>query len=159
MHLCCPSLGGDGGGLGAGGGCWSRTRRAFFCGVGNRNCVREPFWGVRGVQSCMHGAWSLARESLRCALGANCSVRGALGADAAVQGFERGALRGVRAHWRGMGGALGARRWCWIAVDRTRSPAIGFWGIRLCWADPDAEVMVHAGRIRMAAGRQLTETS
>jgi hypothetical protein len=74
----------------------------------------------------MHGAWSLARGSLRCALGANCSVRGALGADAAVQGFAHGALRGVRAHWRGMGEALEAERGCWIGEGREQGSGIRF---------------------------------
>jgi hypothetical protein len=115
--------------------------------------VREPFWGVRGVQSCMHGAWSLARGSLRCALGVIGCVRGVLVADAAAQGVACDALRGLRAHWRGMGEALGAERGCWIGVGWARCPEIGFLGIRLDWADSGDEVMVHAGRVRMAARR------
>jgi hypothetical protein len=72
----------------------------------------------------MHGAWSLARESLRCALGANCSVRGALRADDAVQSVACDALMGVRAHFRGMGEALGAERGCWIGVGGAQGSGI-----------------------------------
>jgi hypothetical protein len=86
--------------------------------------VREPIWGVRGVQSCASGAWRLARGSLRCALGAICCKRGVPGADAVVQVDPRDALRCMHAHWRGVGEALGVERGCWIGVGGAKGGTV-----------------------------------
>jgi hypothetical protein len=93
--------------------------------------MREPIWCVREVLSFKLEAWMLARESLRGALEGNDCVREALGA-------ERG---------------------CWIVVGEAHFSGIWFWGIRPRWTDSGDEVMIHKGRVRSAARRQLTKTS